>query len=936
MSIATQRASAARAYAWHRANPAASPAGRTVFLAVAGAAVACLFPLIGCRSQSRTETAVTLEQPRVMNGVIVEPNDPAKLDGLAEAIDAIDLPTSPQTPPPVTETTKPEDASPAKVTMTEAVDMTARRPLPPESMTTLPLPKLSRIELNEIVEHMVLGFESSHGYVAASPALADAMPIAPPGILGDRILAKPAENGTHVLRFGYRCFVSQPPEFWAVGVIVGPDGALSANPDLSQVEARMTQIMATLQEMRTGLTVRELETRLIQLSYVDATTAINMLKGFGVTTLNQPTEVPAVIEFDKLPYVVRIEDPKKEYTGLVGSKEATSSSKLSMAPGGASELMDNAIASPMTQIMVLFHPAYPEQFSEVRRILDSFVDRPARQIFIEAMVLEISEEGLKELGVEWALNESPLSINAGSLNAGAADETLRLSTPDTSMLNEIFEGSEFQWNWEATIRALIRTGKAEILSRPSVLTLDNRQSTIRVGQDIPIASSFEGFGSYSTKVSFQFEYLPTGILLNIRPRINESGAEVSMLIDTIVSARVPGEDLEMKSADGTVLASAPTVSTRRVQTYGRIPNNTPLIIGGLVAREQTQVVEKIPLLGDLPLVGWLFRAQTNDRLKREVIIVLTPHVLPEKRVVLRALPKDEDLFDSFGNALFRDSYRIRSEDVFDLSFLLENRRIATYRDLARQAAQKNFRLASAEPFRSFVRDSVPGEPILVARMIYEVIKRLDTARGVETSRIIYFDGQQEGGFTVKFLQDRFADRTEEGVTDFGDQALAISYRFDRDSLTEGRLGTEPIPEIRLVDCPDRETWGKLLWELNQPLPDGQQRHTILIQNDSDIVRLQRAMVLKKVASLNGGMEEMCLRNFCVGKVLLMPELKKGQIHVVDADTAMFFFHTEHYYAATLAEIESRLKDLDQALRRPEIRVLLTSPLPGDNPPEGGM
>jgi len=80
---------------------------------------------------------------------------------------------------------------------------------------------------------------------------------------------------------------------------------------------------------------------------------------------------------------------------------------------------------------------------------------------------------------------------------------------------------------------------------------------------------------------------------------------------------------------------------------------------------------------------------------------------------------------------------------------------------------------------------------------------------------------------------------------------------------------------------------------------------------------------------------MRLRNFSVGKTLLMPELKKGQIHVVDADTAMFFFHTEHYYAATLAEIESRLKELDQTLRRPEIRMLLTSPLPSAAPAQGG-
>jgi hypothetical protein len=211
---------------------------------------------------------------------------------------------------------------------------------------------------------------------------------------------------------------------------------------------------------------------------------------------------------------------------------------------------------------------------------------------------------------------------------------------------------------------------------------------------------------------------------------------------------------------------------------------------------------------------------------------------------------------------------------------------------------------------------------------------LSIERSIETPRIIYFEGQQVGGYTVKFLEQLLKDKTEDGVTDFGDQVLAITYRYDRASLAEGRLGTEPIPEISLLDCPDRETWTKMLWELNQPLPDGQRRHTILIQNDSDIVRLRRAMVIKKVAVLNGGNDEMRLRNFSVGKVLLMPELKAGQIHVVDADTAMFFFHTELYYAATLAEIEKQLKELDQALRRPEIRVLLNSPLPGD-PPAGG-
>ena len=222
----------------------------------------------------------------------------------------------------------------------------------------------------------------------------------------------------------------------------------------------------------------------------------------------------------------------------------------------------------------------------------------------------------------------------------------------------------------------------------------------------------------------------------------------------------------------------------------------------------------------------------------------------------------------------------------------------------------------------------------MTRMIYEVVKRLNTADIVKESRIIYFKGQQVGGYNVKFLESLLQDKGMDGTKDFGDQALAITYTFDRDSLEEGRLGSEPVPEIKMVDCPDRDAWGTTLWELNQPTANGRERHTILIQDESDVLRLRRALVLKRIAVLNGGTDQMRLRNFSVGKVLLMPELKPEQIHVVDADTARFFFHTEHYYAATLAEIEEQLKELDAMLNRPDISVLLDSHRPEGDSVEG--
>ena len=900
----------------------------------------CLMLLVGCASKTKSEKTVTLEEPQVVNGEIVDDDDPLKLKEFSDAVDAIEL-ESPQDAPVAAasefaagaaETRKPAGAgadAPSKIGVAEAVSMTAAQAVPAGSTTLIALPKLSVTELSEIADHVALVLETELGYVAASAAVADALPTPPSGIIGGRTLARPGEGGTHVLRFAYRHYVSQPAQAWALGAIVGKDGTLTANPDLARIEAEITKTIAELNKMRTGLTIRDLEAKLIQLSYVDAASALGMLKGMGVTTMNKPTELQPKVDFAKLPYVVNIEDPKKEYTGLVGAGTKTSGSKLSLTPGVASEMSDNAIASPTNQLLVLFHPAHPEQFSEVRHILDDIIDRPARQIFIDAMVLEISETGLRDLGVEWnwAGGADVLSLSGGSSGVNEQTETFDLRIAEISNLSDLFE-AKMDWDWEVLIKALIRTGKAEVLSRPSVLTLNNRQSTIRVGRDIPIASSLQG--SLGSNIKFSFEYLPIGILLNIRPRINESGAEVSMLIDTIVSAEVPGEDLELKDREGEILAQAPTVSTRRVQTYGRIPNNTPLIIGGLVSKENTLTMDKVPFLGDLPVVGMLFRAEKRDNAKREVIIVLTPHVLPSDEELRRSLPKDEDAFDNFGNKLFRDSYRIRSEDVFDLTFLLENRRIAAYRGMAREAAAKNFRLGQQEPFRSFVRDSVPGESIFVTRMIYEVIKRLNTADIVKESRIIYFKSQQVGGYNVKFLEGLLKDDGKDKMKDFGDQALAITYHYDRDSLEEGRLGSEPIPEISMVDCPDRDAWGTKLWELNQAMANGQERHTILIQNESDVLRLRRALVLKRIAVLNGGDSQMRLRNFSVGKVLLMPELKPEQIHVIDADTARFFFHTEHYYAAALAEIEEQLKELDQRLRRPDISILLESGYLEDN------
>ena len=139
-----------------------------------------------------------------------------------------------------------------------------------------------------------------------------------------------------------------------------------------------------------------------------------------------------------------------------------------------------------------------------------------------------------------------------------------------------------------------------MLSRPSVLALNNRMAYISVAEDIPIARSSYSKNDYQ---STSFAKEKAGITLALRPRIDAKGEEVSMQVNAEVTARVPDGGLEVRNKDGMILASSPTISRREVRTYTRVANNTPFIIGGLIAKDKQSTVDKVPILGDIPLLG---------------------------------------------------------------------------------------------------------------------------------------------------------------------------------------------------------------------------------------------------------------------------------------------------------------------------------------------
>jgi general secretion pathway protein D len=880
----------------------------------AGTAAILALSLSACVSVSKKSLrSTTMEEPRVSAGVVVE-SDQAAL--LADAVVQV-------------EQRRKEEAqlraTIAKRQPTTVVEMDSRgvfgepsieeladdhRSWPEGSGRSVRVGRMSDTEVLELLDMLALRYQTELGYTTAVEQIADFLPEisrAEPAV----VLARNSPEGLKVVRLSHRRFVSQGGQLLAHGLVLSPQ-TTSANEDILRLDLWVKEAIDASIEQRNGLTIQDLEAKVVQLSYVDADAAARALRMLGAQVVSAEQIADLTIDFAKLPLVAQMPSPHADSMTLIepDGKSALHPSGLFTVPVSSRRMNTDTVAGPSSQLVVMFHPAHPEQYSRVLQMLNDLIDVPARQVFIEGMVIEIGDEGLKELGVEWQLQEGSFNLLLGTLVPERATETLdaifdtRLNLPS---------------EWSVRLKALVTERKAEILSRPSVVTLDNRQATIRVGTDIPVATSQEGISGNASKISFDFRYIPTGILLNVRPRIDAESNEISLQIDTTVSASIPGQELELVGENGQVLASAPTIASRQVQTYARIPNNTPLIIGGLVSRQEDFVHQKVPLLGDLPFIGPLFQSQRWEESKREVIIVLTPYVLPEKTIESRVNPKSEAIFDITGYKLHRDVHRLRESEVFDLTFLTSNDRLLDAKREVNDLVRKNFRYASIAPFDQFTGDGIPGEHILVERMMYEVIKNLSLGEKIEVERIIYFAEEPSAGYQVRFLSELLTEYGEGGIDSFfthnPGRAIAFRYYFDRHSQYPGALGAERIPEVSIIDCADRSDWRRLMWDMNQPDEEGRPTATVIIQAPQDLLRLRRAIVLKRMALLNGGIAAQRLKHFHVGTMLQIPDINPEDIQVLDSDVAKLFFNTEHYYSATIARIEDALAALHEAIPR---------------------
>lgn len=324
-------------------------------------------------------------------------------------------------------------------------------------------------------------------------------------------------------------------------------------------------------------------------------------------------------------------DPIGGQGGLIAGARGGSSDA---GPGGMIQ------ADPATNSLVV--TAAEPVYQNVRNVIDELDVRRA-QVYLEAMIVEMSATSAANLGVQWqgALQSSSgnnalfggtnfnTSTSQGIVNLTAQGQTLskNLSTAaQTTLLNNGINiglihnfGSFFALG--ALVQALATVSNATILSSPNLITLDNEEARIVVGSNVPVQT-----GSYSTATAVSgngvnafntFDRQDVGIVLHVKPQIEHGGT---------IKLQIYSEDSSVDPAS-TNNPGGVTIIKRSVQSTVLSDDGEIIVLGGLIQDNYAEGNNKVPLLGDIPLVGSLFRAENKGRTKTNVMVFLRPVII---------------------------------------------------------------------------------------------------------------------------------------------------------------------------------------------------------------------------------------------------------------------------------------------------------------------
>ena len=328
-----------------------------------------------------------------------------------------------------------------------------------------------------------------------------------------------------------------------------------------------------------------------------------------------------------------------------GSSTSTSSANSglgagasnSAAPANQPSTGGQIQADPTTNSLIITAPE--PQYRQLRAVIDKLDGRRA-QVLVESLIVEVNANKLAEFGIQWQGvmgKQGDGTIGVIGTNSGAAGANILGITSALASGNAGTIGTAVgtlggglnlalaprvggQYYLGALANFLQNSGDANVLSTPNLMTLDNEEAKIVIGNNVPfVTGSYANTGGNSGAVNpfTTVERKDVGLMLRVRPQINENGT-VKMAIYQEVSKI---DDATLKNANG------PTTSKRSIESNVLVEDGSIIVLGGLLEDSYSQAEDKVPLLGDVPIVGNLFRSENRSRKKTNLMVFLRPVVV---------------------------------------------------------------------------------------------------------------------------------------------------------------------------------------------------------------------------------------------------------------------------------------------------------------------
>ncbi|MCT7632867.1 type II secretion system protein GspD [Aliarcobacter butzleri] len=360
---------------------------------------------------------------------------------------------------------------------------------------------------------------------------------------------------------------------------------------------------------------------------------------------------------------VEIIKEEEQFTEVVGLKNVDGANIIKILDDVVNKKYINKPTKPFVSLDLesnsLVIMASKDELKQIKDLIQE-LDKEKAQVYVQAKIIEVNNELVNKIGISYGIinasarsdgiNAISSNLNGGSNAIKEAVDTLGIRMSDVNIKSGLALG--------ASLNLLQQNGALDIVSEPSILAIDNKESSIYVGEKISveISSTLTDGGLQRTN----YEREDIGLTLKVKPRIS-SDTKLTLEINTLL------EGIKSTSVSA---GQNPDTLKKEIKTAAILNNGESVIIGGLIENKNETIEQKVPVLGDIPLFGELFKNDSKMNKKNNLVIIVTPYMIPKSKDItyireqLSELKKLEDKYLQDSLSIIKDNSKKDKGNIF--------------------------------------------------------------------------------------------------------------------------------------------------------------------------------------------------------------------------------------------------------------------------------